>query len=142
MRGFSLLELLSAIALVGVTAALAVPNLRQLTAPWALDGASRQVASAFQVARQRAITRNVRYRLKFAAPRTFQLERETKRGKFVAEGGAQELPAVVSLGVIKPKTPTFDTRGILAQQAQVSMRTSEKSARTVVVNVLGRTTIE
>jgi type II secretory pathway pseudopilin PulG len=140
--GYSLIELLGALALSGLLTALAVPSLRQLAAPWALDGASRQVAAAFQAARQRAIARNVRHRLRFTAPRSFRLERETKAGGFVVDGGVQTLPRTVSLGGIGAKTPTFDTRGILTQPASVSIRVSKKSKRTVAVNVLGRTTIK
>jgi type II secretory pathway pseudopilin PulG len=140
--GYSLVELLGALALSGLLAALALPNLRELVQPWALDGGSRQVAAAFQSARQRAIARNVRHRLVFLPPRALRLEREAKPGVFVVDGSAQALPSPVSLGKIKPKMPTFDTRGILLEPASVSMRTSPSHKRTVSVNVLGRTTIQ
>ena len=140
--GYSLVELLGAVALTGILAGLAVPNLRALAAPWALDGASRQVAAAFQAARQRAIARNVRHRLTFLPPGSLQLERETSAGVFTADGAVQALPPGITLGAFTPKAPTFDTRGILTEPASVAVRASKTSERRVAVNVLGRTTIE
>jgi type II secretory pathway pseudopilin PulG len=141
-RGFSLLELVTVCALAAALLGMAVPNLRRLAAPWALRGATRQVAAGFHVARQRAITRNARYRLRFRAPRGFVLEREIAPGRFTAEGGLQQLPRGARLGRVRPREPVFDTRGMLAQTARVPIVAEAGGRRTVTVNVLGRTSIQ
>ena len=139
-RGASLLEVLISTALFSLVLGIAVPNLRALSAPWALKGATNQIVADLQVARQRAIARNARFRVTFTAPRSYVLEVETSPNTFVADTALQKLPSAATLGA-NPGTPIFDTRGMLAATVTLSVTVPNAGTRTVTINVLGKTTV-
>ena len=141
-RGTSLLEVLVAIGLLVLLLAIGVPRLNAFRAPYALSGAVRQVAADVQLARQRAIARNTRYRISFnAAAGTYNLEREVTTNTWVDDAGLQRLPTGVTLGTILPSNPVFDTRGMLGAAVTIPVTGATGKVKTVTVNVLGQTTI-
>jgi hypothetical protein len=99
------------------------------------------ITTDLQGARQRAIARNVRYRVNFdVAHATYTIERE-QAGAWVTDSAPQPLPNGVTLGTVSPSNPIFDTRGMVAAQVTVPVTVTGSGTRTVTVNVLGKTTI-
>jgi Tfp pilus assembly protein FimT len=140
-RGTTLLDVLVATAIMLVLLAIGVPNMARLRSPYALAGATRQIAADLQATRQRAIARNVRYRINFdAAHASYTIERE-QAGNWVSDSAPQPLPTGAQLGAVTPSNPIFDTRGMLAAQVSVPVTVTGSGTRTVTVNVLGKTTI-
>ena len=139
--GYTLVELLIAIAIMGLLFGIGLPRLSRLRAPYAMAGATRQIAADIIAARQRAISRNTSYRVNFnAAAKTYQLERLVGLA-WTADGAVQRLPNGVSIGTITPGNPVFDSRGLLAADVTIPLTMTGATSRTVVVNVLGKTTI-
>jgi type IV fimbrial biogenesis protein FimT len=64
-RGFTLVELLIAIAIMIIMAAIAVPNFQSVMARMRLNGAARQVMTDLMAARMRAVTLNARVKVAF-----------------------------------------------------------------------------
>jgi len=140
-RGATLLDVLIAAAIMLVLFAIGVPNLSRLRSPYTLTGATRQIAAGLQAARQRAIARNVSYRVNFnAAQGSYTIERSVA-GSWVADSAPQPLPTGAQLGTVSPGNPVFDTRGMLGAQVTVPVTVSGSGTRTVTINVLGKTTI-
>ena len=139
-EGVTLLEIVTATALLSLLLVIGVPRLARLRGPYTLVGASRQVAADLQLARQRAIARNARYRITFSSM-AYRLERETSPSSFVTEVGPIGLPHGALIGEVAPGSPVFDTRGMLAANVTVPITVSGIGTRTVTINVLGRTTI-
>jgi hypothetical protein len=139
--GTTLLEVLTASSLMVVLAAIAVPNFRALGAPWVLRSAAFQLSADLQGARLAAISRNVRYRVRFdTAANSYTVERETVPNTFVADRGVQKLPGGTSIGSVAVN-PIFDTRGMLAAPVTVPVMATGGRSKTVTVNVLGKATI-
>jgi Tfp pilus assembly protein FimT len=139
--GFTLFEALVATSISLIVLAIGLPNLARLRAPYALSSATRQIAADLQAARQRAIARNVRYRVTFnGVSESYTIERE-QGGAFVADSAPQPLPAGAQLGAVTPGNPVFDTRGMLAADVTVPVTVTGSGTRTVTINVLGKTTI-
>jgi Tfp pilus assembly protein FimT len=139
-RGSSLLELLTATTITLSLLAIGLPNLARMRAPYILNGATHQIEADMQVARQRAIARNARYRVTFGAAE-YTLQRETTPNTWVTDGATQKLPAGASLGTVSPGNPIFDTRGMTTADVTVPVTVAGSGTRTVAMNVLGRTTI-
>jgi prepilin-type N-terminal cleavage/methylation domain-containing protein len=142
-RGASLIEVLTASAILALLLAIGLPNTVALRQPYLARAASRQIEADLQRARMRAIGRNARYRVNFTAGGRYTIERETapNSNAWVAEGGTQAIPRGATLGAIAPNNPIFDTRGMLAADVSVPVAASGGHTRTVTVNVLGQTTI-
>ena len=142
-RGSSLIEVLIATSVMLTLFGMGLPRLVRMRTPYAIDGAARQVAAAVQVARQRALARNVSYRMNFdTSAQTYAIQRSSG-GTWVndADLPTQSLPTGVQIGTLSPGNPVFTARGTLAQQVTVPLTISGARSRTVTINVLGKTTV-
>jgi Tfp pilus assembly protein FimT len=140
-RGTSILEILISTGVLLTLLAIGLPQLSTVRAPYILVGSARQISAAVQAARQRAIARNVRYRVSFiSSPPAYSVERDNG-GTWVAELPLQLLPSGATLGTVTPGNPVFDTRGMLAADVTVPITVAGAGTKTVTVNVLGKTAI-
>jgi prepilin-type N-terminal cleavage/methylation domain-containing protein len=139
-RGYSLIEMLTAMALMAILAVIAVPRFRAMGSPWILRQAAQQIGAEFNKARMRAIARNASYRFTYNwSNRTYQLQRQDG-GSWVSEYSNQ-LPAGVLVGGLG-SNPTFDSRGMLNADTTIWVVVPGYSNyRAVNVNVLGKVTI-
>lgn len=67
-RGYTLLELLVMVGIIGVVSAISIPYLAGSTSRNAVWTTSEQIGSQVRQARLKAITRNTRFRVRFDCP--------------------------------------------------------------------------
>src|SRR5258705_5617350 len=100
--GFSLVEMLVVIAIIGVLAGVTIPMTTALLASFRSNGDLRSVSNGASVAKMRAAAAFSATRLRVdLTARTFIIERFTKATPtccWVAESGATALSSVVSFG--------------------------------------------
>ena len=65
--GFTLLEMMIVVAIMGILSAIATPNLMDYMAERRLNGAARMVMSDLMAARQKAVTQNNEFKVFFSA---------------------------------------------------------------------------
>jgi prepilin-type N-terminal cleavage/methylation domain-containing protein len=136
--GYSLIEVLTATALIAIVYAIAVPRFGQLRGPYAARSGASQVAGVFQAARMRAIATNSNIRLTYNSSNgTYTVDRQSGVG-WTTEVRNQ-LPTGVTLSSFATN-PQFSRTGLLNGDYTITVSAYGKT-RTVTVNVLGKTTI-
>ena len=76
-KGFTLLEMLTVLAIMGILSAIAYPNLKTYMAGRRLNGAVRQVFGDLMAARQRAITENRSIGVEFTSDHVYIIFADT-----------------------------------------------------------------
>jgi type IV fimbrial biogenesis protein FimT len=141
-KGFTLVELVVTVTIVGILAALAVPSMRQLYLAQQVRGAAADLQSALYYARSEAIKRAVDVRI-------IPTGNDWRQGWIVqlASGGASlRTQSALSdqLSAVSGSTMTYRNDGRLtATPGAIAFRTSNTSieARCVIVDLSGRPSV-
>lgn len=131
--GFSLLEIMVGLAVMGIVAAIALPSWSRLLPSYRLNGAVRQVQSELHHLKMRAAAENITFRLTYldgASAYTIQKELKTVVDKPLPEG------VVIS----KAGTISLSPRGTAAGN-RVRLRTVDGLCKQVVASPTGRVRI-
>ena len=153
-RGFSLIELLIAMALVAIVAAIAVPQFQRYATNADLKTAAREVASDFFNTRQQAlkgelegeVKKDLDYRLTFnVGGNSYALETKEPAAaawdtvwtrSFASFGGGITIHSINFSG---GSVVNFQKRGTLSSWGDLILRNGRDSRATVTVNSTGRT---
>lgn len=144
-HGFTLLELLVAVALAGVLGAVAVPEARRQLERWRLSAAARQVVMDLKVARARAIAGGAAQRVHFAVPGgSYQHERQRPGGAYAPIGPVTALPDGVRVVDCTAAGDGigFRPRGHAISFGTVTLRDAVGDERLVVVDIAGRMRVQ
>ena len=133
-RGFSLAEILVAIVVFGILAAIAVPQFLAFRPKNRLNGAARQVYSELLWARSKAVNDNSAYVVTFPTNQTMQIAgTTTKTVNIQTEYSDVTLTSTAS-------TITFSSRGT-ADVAPTITLTNPGGTKTVTVRITGTASI-
>ena len=141
-KGFTLVELVVTVTIVGVVAALAVPSMRQLYLTQQVRGAAADLQSTLYYARSEAIKRAVDVRV-------IPTSNDWRQGWIIqlASGGAalrSQSALSDQLSAVAGGTVTYRSDGRLtAVPGAIAFRTSDTSieARCVIVDLSGRPSV-
>jgi type IV fimbrial biogenesis protein FimT len=131
--GFSLLEMIVALTVIGIVAAVALPNWSRLVPSYRLNSSARQVQSELHHLKMRAVAENVSFQLAYlqgASAYTVQKELKSMVTKPLPEG----------VIITKAGTVSFSPRGTAAGN-RVRLRTADGLCKQVVVSPTGRVRI-
>ncbi len=144
-HGFTLLELLVALALLAATSGLAVPAWQRQLDDWRLAAATRQVVMDLKVARARSISSGVTHRVHFPdAAAQYTLERQQAGGAYAAAAPATALPDGVRVVecTAAGSGVSFRPRGHAAAFGTITLRNRAGAERQVVVDIAGRMRVQ
>ena len=114
-RGFTLMEIMIVVVLIGIIATLVAPNMNQVFFRNKLRGNTTSVTSSFYLARMKAINDGVPYGIQFNGNGSYQIYRDPYDAN-EAFGTTYELDSGLNFGNI-----TFvDSLAVFTEQGQLS----------------------
>jgi prepilin-type N-terminal cleavage/methylation domain-containing protein len=135
--GYSLVEILFVVGLIGVISAIAVPMMANALGNFKLTGDVRSVSNAVAVAKMRAASKFTRVRLYVdltgKAHHIEWLDTTVTPNHWTAEGGTTYLSPRVSFGVGPATAPPPNTQGTIGQAAQCVNDTGANIGNTACV---------
>jgi prepilin-type N-terminal cleavage/methylation domain-containing protein len=138
-RGFSLIEMMVVIAIVGVLLSVAIPSWTRYRQNADLKTAARGIAGDFFNMKQRAVGEAVRYRITFDEDNNrYQMINTSTHAtttRNLSEFGAGITITDVAFG---GDTIDFYPRGT-AEAGHIDLQNSRGSTATITVNITGRT---
>ncbi len=148
--GFSLIELIIALALVAIVSAIAVPQFQRYSANADLKAAAREVASDFFNTRQQAIEgtvgENLDYRITFnVGENSYGLYRRQTGTASWSTAWTKSLTSFgngISIGSVNfsgGSAVNFQKRGTISSWGDATLRNQRGSTAIVTVNSTGRT---
>jgi prepilin-type N-terminal cleavage/methylation domain-containing protein len=129
-NGFSLIELLGVLAVMGILVAIALPKWHDLLPSYALNNSTRQIQSELHSIKMRAAAENSGFQLSYlqgASEYTIQRDSKPLQTKPIAEGTS----------ITKTGTIAFSPRGT-AGANRVRLRSANGACRQIIVTATGR----
>jgi len=127
--GFTVIEVLAVIAVIGILIAAAVPKLPTVLPSLRLNDAARQIASDLQVARMKAIAQNSSNTVTFNTSTTYSFSIGSDSRDF-----GQLYPGITFTNTANP---VFTPRGTASTTATITL-SNGSATKQVQVNAVGR----
>jgi type IV fimbrial biogenesis protein FimT len=149
-RGFTLVELMISISIMGLITILAVPGFTRFLQSWKLQGDANHFATALRTARAAAVTKNISVVFTFDTDdETFFYYEDNDRDGSYDNGEYHSATYALETGIgfaghtLSSSTLTFGSMGNTRESGSVTLRNAFNRTRTVrIYGGTGNITIE
>jgi len=119
IAGFTLSEILVVIAIIAVTAAIAVPFYRTVTLNLDLSAAGRDLASDLRLAQQLSVTTQLDHRVVFAIAGNSYRIMNTSSSATIKYGAIKPPITILSITGLQSDTVTFNSTGAVTSTGTI-----------------------
>lgn len=154
-KGFSAIELMIVIAIIGVLAYLAVPGWLAWRATTKINGAATNLRGDLEMAKMRAIKENATVAMEFVTSTSYRIFIDTGATSYTWEAGEtilrnRQLVPGVSMNILSGfgvnsaglNSTGFNGRGRAGKAGTVAIDDSSGNQRQIVISPLGRVRLE
>lgn len=143
--GFTLVDLVIGIAIIGILATVSLPNMQPLLMKYRLNGAARQVLGDLMAARMKAVSQSRHVKLFFSDSQEYKICDDANADGTVGncEGTAhvRELSASYpGVSVTATSDPTFHPKGTASNQTTITV-TNPSGSKSMIVHITGHAKI-
>jgi Tfp pilus assembly protein FimT len=124
--------MITALALSGILAAIAIPNLAGHLPAYRLNAAARQVQSELHRIKSRAVAQNTEHRAVFLPPSSYRIERKIGATTYASTGEIKPLPDGIIYGNASAKNISFTPRGTSTSDT-IRLCNSRREGKSVIV---------
>lgn len=132
---FTVLDLITALSLFGIVAAIAIPNWAAQLPTYRLNTAARQIQSELHRIKSQAIAGNTDFRIVFTTSSVYRIEK--KIGTYQATGENKALPDGITYGSRSAADITFTPRGT-SNSDTIRLCNNKREGKNIIVSGSGR----
>jgi len=140
--GFTLIELMIAIAIAGILGTIAVPNILGEMPKFRLNGAANQIVGDLMAARMKAVSQNRRVKVFFTGENQYKICDDADNNGTVDD--CEGTPKIINIqsnyngvALSSNNNPIFSSRGTASNLATISIKNSA-GARNITIAITGR----
>lgn len=144
-KGISLIEMIVAVAIIAISAGIAIPVYTSMKPSIWLSGATRQITGDLMWARMQAVSQNNQFKIFFLEGHVYKILDDDNNDGVIDDGELKVIKDIQDeyrdVTINSTKDPVFHPRGNASNLPTITI-TNSSGTKTVTIAITGRVKIE